>query len=534
MTVENTKNKMSPLQMGVTAEFPFNFAVLLQDPTEEEALKAIKAKVVLANGKEIDLVYDVDYTVELNTDRLGGTLTVNDIRTTDDYITIYRQYEQTQEVDYRDFNSAPAETFEQCFDKLTMLSQQQQEEINRSIKLPVSTSVEANLTLPIPDAGKTLKWNEEETGLINSDVSIDEIDDFVKSANESAEIATEVAKNINQTVQKVEKLTEKVEEAARAAIVRTGQIIFSLDPIIDDGLHLADGSLLSVGGVYDKFITEYIADLYTTNPERFCAEEEWQESVTNYGICKKYVYTEGASVRLPKVGSHLYSTGFKNEVPAIGNGIALGFTDGTNKAGLTSNGDLFATSAAYGKNVGTQNVGGSSALTSTKAVGLDTDPTKSGIIADLSNIAQPIEGYYYIVVATTTKTNIEANIDNIATDLNGKADTDLSNINASQSAKEQIVAWLTPDSTTEILRSNTGFTSEKVQWLRIFGTSKGNSVTVTINGVVVYISHLSSATSYTEKEITMVLLDKGDVVTTSIGSNGTLTLGTYNCKGVNQ
>ena len=73
MTVENTKNKMSPLQMGVTAEFPFNFAVLLQDPTEEEALKAIKAKVVLANGKEIDLVHDVDYTVELNTDRLGGT-----------------------------------------------------------------------------------------------------------------------------------------------------------------------------------------------------------------------------------------------------------------------------------------------------------------------------------------------------------------------------------------------------------------------------------------------------------------------------
>lgn len=169
MTVENTKNKMSPLQMGVTAEFPFNFAVLLQDPTEEEALQAIKAKVALANGEEIELVYGTDYTVELNTDRLGGTLTVKNLRTTGDYITIYRQYEQTQEVDYRDFNSAPAETFEQCFDKLTMLSQQQQEEINRSLKFSIS-STSVNPSLPEPVANNTLIWNEEGTDFENYDI----------------------------------------------------------------------------------------------------------------------------------------------------------------------------------------------------------------------------------------------------------------------------------------------------------------------------------------------------------------------------
>ena len=47
-----------------------------------------------------------------------------------------------------------------------------------------------------------------------------------------------------------------------------------------------------------------------------------------------------------------------------------------------------------------------------------------------SNTVQPqtIKGYYYIVIATSTKTDIQVDIDEIATDLNGKADTDLTNI----------------------------------------------------------------------------------------------------------
>ena len=218
MTVENTQNKMPPLQMGTTNEYPFNFAVLLQDPTAEEALEAIKASVLQADGTEIELVYNTDYTVTLNTDRIGGTLTVNDIRTSGDYITIYRQYAQTQEVDYKDFNSAPAETFEQCFDKLTMLSQQQQEEINRSIKLPVSSDI-TNLSLPNPVAGRTLKWNESETGLINSDVSIDEIDDSVQAALEAsinakqqAEIASDAAKEVVEKVSEVDNIWSEIVE----------------------------------------------------------------------------------------------------------------------------------------------------------------------------------------------------------------------------------------------------------------------------------------------------------------------------------
>lgn len=127
--------------MGTLSEYPFSLTVLLTDPTEEDAKKAIKAKVKQADGVEIDLTYGTDYSVSLNTDRSGGIVSVTDKRTSDDYITIYREYDETQEADYQDFNAAPADTYEQCFDKLTMLCQQQQEQIDRSVKVGMTSNI---------------------------------------------------------------------------------------------------------------------------------------------------------------------------------------------------------------------------------------------------------------------------------------------------------------------------------------------------------------------------------------------------------
>ena len=61
---------------------------------------------------------------------------------------------------------------------------------------------------------------------------------------------------------------------------------------------------------------------------------------------------------------------------------------------------------------------------------LSFDASLSNSIYGNSNTVQPqsTKVLYYIVIANTTKTAIEVDIDEIATDLNGKADTDLSNV----------------------------------------------------------------------------------------------------------
>lgn len=145
MTVENTSNKQTAQQMGTLYDYQFTFDILLKDPTEAAAQQAIKAKVKLEDGTEVDLTYGTDYSVTLNSDRSGGHITVVDRRTSNDYITIYREHSLKQETDYQDFNASPAETFEQCFDKLTMLEQQQQEEINRCVKVGMTSGVDPEL-----------------------------------------------------------------------------------------------------------------------------------------------------------------------------------------------------------------------------------------------------------------------------------------------------------------------------------------------------------------------------------------------------
>ena len=209
----------------------------------------------------------------------------------------------------------------------------------------------------------------------------------------------------------------------------TGQTIFSLDPLYDDGLHLADGALLLVGGVYDKFVTEYIPNLYTTNPERFTTEENWQASVTSYGVCGKYVYTEGVSVRLPKITGIVEGT---TDASALGEIVSAGLPNITAKVipSRTTADTLQGTfeGAFYQLAEGQKGGSGEDYSTNTE-YGFGLDASRSSAVYGNSTTVQPqtTKGFFYIVVGTISKTDIEVNIDNVVTDLNNKADVDLSN-----------------------------------------------------------------------------------------------------------
>lgn len=71
--------------------------------------------------------------------------------------------------------------------------------------------------------------------------------------------------------------------------------------------------------------------------------------------------------------------------PVIGNGVTLGLTNGSNSFATTlgDSGAMYATTAGYGTPVGSSTSGITG--TADKTLGLTTDPTKSGLVADLSN-----------------------------------------------------------------------------------------------------------------------------------------------------
>lgn len=254
-----------------------------------------------------------------------------------------------------------------------------------------------------------------------------------------------------------------------------GEIVASTIPLTDAGLHLLDGSLIQGSGSYSAFV-DYIADLYAENPSAnyFTTEALWQQSVTTYGVCGKFVYNSvNNTVRLPKLGNQLIHN-IPSTLGVKGNGMTLGLQGkirasdtSLSNFGLSDGGsDLIARTVAYGTLVGTSHGAGDDPANN-YGLGVTTDPTKSGIVAETNNI-NTADVYYYVVIATTTKTDIEVDIDEIATDLNGKADVDLSNVNDVGTSKA--AGWAMPSDTYEDLTlgaSGTTYTAPANGWIYI-------------------------------------------------------------------
>ena len=121
-------------------------------------------------------------------------------------------------------------------------------------------------------------------------------------------------------------ITNAIQNMAVAKTRIVGELVESTIPLTDAGLHLLDGSVIIGNGVYSEFVT-YMAGLVSTHPEIFTTEEDWQDSISEFGVCNKYVYdSENNSIRLPNTSTakrylidtykngnswyHIYSDGF--------------------------------------------------------------------------------------------------------------------------------------------------------------------------------------------------------------------------------
>lgn len=217
-----------------------------------------------------------------------------------------------------------------------------------------------------------------------------------------------------------------------------GEIVTSTIPLTDAGLHLLDGSLISGTGTYAHFVT-YIAGLVSTYPDLFETQDNWQKAVTTYGVCGKFVYDSAKkTVRLPKVTGIIEGT---TDVNALGDLVEAGLPNITadwNSAQYdggwgTSNG------AVYGiLNNSHEYNSGSSGMRAY------FDASRSSSIYGNSTTVQPqtIKAFYYIIVATSTKTGIQVDIDEIATDLNGKVDkADLAEVQCVVETYQKGTSW---------------------------------------------------------------------------------------------
>ena len=164
MTVSTTARSQQFVLDGGTAAFTFTFRTLYLAPTNIKCVATV-------GGVDTTLTYTTDYTVAVNANGVGGTVTlVSPATVGSGTLTVYRQTTNTQISDYDDFNQFPAATLENDLDIRTMVAQENAELSSRAVSLPISATG-VSTELPVPSSNQLIGWNSGATALENKDIT---------------------------------------------------------------------------------------------------------------------------------------------------------------------------------------------------------------------------------------------------------------------------------------------------------------------------------------------------------------------------
>ena len=157
---------------------------------------------------DVDLNYGTDYEVtkvlpsDINVAEAAltastGQVIIKNINVLDgEKLTVYRLSELIQDKDYPRTGAFPAATHEGALDYLTMQNQEQQEELSRALKVPISTG-EFNAAVPVPLPNRILRIDENATGFEFVPYDLDErLDTFEDTIEKTLETNKSETKEI--------------------------------------------------------------------------------------------------------------------------------------------------------------------------------------------------------------------------------------------------------------------------------------------------------------------------------------------------
>lgn len=184
---------------GSEDEFTFTFQVL-----ESTDVKAYVSGVLVAA-----------VTIVLDEDGEGGVATFDSPPAAGSGNVMLIGLEPIEQpTEFTALSNFPETSIEAGLDRMALIARQLKEALKRALKSPIE-SLEVDLFLPAPDAGKPIKWNAGGTGFENGDRDLDDIVDDA----EAAEAAAVVAKLAAQAAQTAAVAAQTAAETALASTV---------------------------------------------------------------------------------------------------------------------------------------------------------------------------------------------------------------------------------------------------------------------------------------------------------------------------
>ena len=288
------------------------------------------------------------------------------------------------------------------------------------------------------------------------------------------------------------------------------------------------------GGTTNNWI---VGELKLYKLDEYTAEENWQRNNTLYGVCNSFVYDSvNNTVRLPKCSSsgryliksfrnnyawyNIYSDGWCEQGNMYWKGSSIAALQQKVEflKEFTNTNYSFIIKPCHNTSLSGNELCEDITKRTEKSTNAYTATAYFGFVweargyIDISGIDTK-QLYQYIVMSTITKTEIEVDIDDVASDLNGKLETDL--INVSSSGKSKIAGYAMPsDNTLDLSIPATGgtVTAPANGWISIYAVTNGSGV-LTLDKTGYYENISSVAWTPTSQGIaTFIPVKSGDVI----------------------
>ena len=146
-------NKIQYSPNGTTTQFAFPYLFLVETH--------LQVTVTETDGTDTLQTLTTDYTVTGEEDPAGGTVTMVTAPASGTILTVARIVPINQLVDYIANDDFPAETHETALDKITMILQQIAEELERSIRFPITENYDGELLDEIGRANTIMVFDSD-------------------------------------------------------------------------------------------------------------------------------------------------------------------------------------------------------------------------------------------------------------------------------------------------------------------------------------------------------------------------------------
>lgn len=163
-TVSSTTTQNIYTANGSTTVFPYTFQIYTTADLYVASISSLGVETPITTGFSVSGAGTVT----------GGNVTFSTAPASGTKILLRRHTVQHQELDLVPNARLNATSLETAYDKLTLIAQDQQNQLDRCVKFAANTSAGSKVPLPEPEAYSYLMWNADETALVNTATGFDE------------------------------------------------------------------------------------------------------------------------------------------------------------------------------------------------------------------------------------------------------------------------------------------------------------------------------------------------------------------------